>query len=244
MLPTTNAPLAPKPSKFSDYLLRVWKYTHMDFDYSTWQMLYLCVGPYKVYRTTKYHKQTKNQWARDDPAFVVILVYFLMVASVAYAVLFKLSGLLSFLRLISWTILVEFIGFGSLVATLTWWLSNSYLRSPAPHSVEQHVEWLYAFDVHCNAFFPLFVLLYVVQFLFIHILVRPDNFLSALLSNILYVIAFSYYHYITFLGFSILPFLHNTVIFLYPIGGIAVAFLLSMVFGFNACQFVMSVYFS
>ncbi len=22
-----------------------------------------------------------------------------------------------------------------------------------PHSVEQHVEWFYAFDIHCNAFF-------------------------------------------------------------------------------------------
>jgi len=29
--------------------------------------------------------------------------------------------------------------------------------------VEQRVEWLYAFDIHCNSFFPLFIMLYVVQ---------------------------------------------------------------------------------
>ena len=60
-------------------------------------------------------------------------------------------------------------------------LSNRYLRTVATlsHSVEQRVEWcvaimcieaalrglhatgrLYAFDVHCNAYFPLFIALY------------------------------------------------------------------------------------
>lgn len=30
-------------------------------------------------------------------------------------------------------------------------------------SVEQRVEWLYAFDVHCNAFVPFFAILYAAQ---------------------------------------------------------------------------------
>ncbi len=30
-------------------------------------------------------------------------------------------------------------------------------------SVEREVEWLYAFDVHCNAYIPGFILLHVVQ---------------------------------------------------------------------------------
>lgn len=32
------------------------------------------------------------------------------------------------------------------------------------HSLEQKVEWLYAFDVHCNAFVPLFLFQSVLQF--------------------------------------------------------------------------------
>jgi UNC-50 family len=28
------------------------------------------------------------------------------------------------------------------------------------HTTEQSLEWLYAFDVHCNSFIPMFVLLY------------------------------------------------------------------------------------
>ena len=38
------------------------------------------------------------------------------------------------------------------------------------------------------------------------------SFLATLLSNALYALAFSYYHYITFLGFSALPFLSDTVV--------------------------------
>lgn len=42
-----------------------------------------CVRP-RRYRHTSYQKQTKNQWARDDPAFVVICCLLLAVAAAAY----------------------------------------------------------------------------------------------------------------------------------------------------------------
>jgi UNC-50 family len=48
-----------------EYVRRFFQYPQMDMDYTLWQMLYLCIAPSRVYRTTKYHKQTKNQWARD-----------------------------------------------------------------------------------------------------------------------------------------------------------------------------------
>jgi UNC-50 family len=38
------------------------------------------------YRHTAYQKQTKNQWARDDPAFVVITSVLVAVAATAYCV--------------------------------------------------------------------------------------------------------------------------------------------------------------
>lgn len=38
------------------------------------------------YRHTAYHKQTKNQWARDDPAFVVVCCVLVAIAAVAYCI--------------------------------------------------------------------------------------------------------------------------------------------------------------
>ncbi len=102
-----------------------------------------------------------------------------------------------------------------------WWLSNKYLRVQGIHSVEQKVEWLYCFDVHCNSFFPLFLLLYVFQYFLSLLLISPNSFvcisfinspnsmylppllqLSTLFANTLYFIAFAYYYHITFLGYN------------------------------------------
>ena len=71
---------APRSATASEFLRRVLRFQHMDFEYTVWQMLYLCVNPTRIYRTTTYHSRTKHQWARDDPAFVVLVLYLLLVA--------------------------------------------------------------------------------------------------------------------------------------------------------------------
>lgn len=55
------------------YLRRLFRFKQMDFEFALWQMLYLFTSPQKVYRNFHYRKQTKDQWARDDPAFLVLL---------------------------------------------------------------------------------------------------------------------------------------------------------------------------
>jgi len=99
------------------------------------------------------------------------------VASVAYAIAFHRRGF-QFFEVILYSVLVNFLMAGSAIATLTWWLTNKYLRvdNAGSHNTEQRVEWLYAFDVHCNSFFPLFILLYVVQYLLLPFLLRPGTY--------------------------------------------------------------------
>ncbi|XP_016726767.2 protein unc-50 homolog isoform X3 [Gossypium hirsutum] len=229
MLPTVSktrsTPSTSRPnSMFPQYLRRIVKWQQMDIEYTFWQMLHLCTAPKVVsivhmnyhggcsYQHTKYHKQTKNQWARDDPAFVVICSLLLAVATIAYCAAF---------------------------------LTNAYLREEAPnsHVVEQRVEWLYAFDVHCNSFFPMFVMLYVIHY-FVSPLLVAHGFIPELLSNLLFMVAASYYHYLNFLGYDVLPFLERTTFFLYPIGVIIVLSPILILSGFNPSRYFMNMYFS
>ncbi|KAF7071863.1 hypothetical protein CFC21_077099 [Triticum aestivum] len=164
MLPTTaskgRGAARSAPPLFGPYLRRIVKWQQMDIEYTFWQMVHLCTSPKVVYQHTKYHKQTKNQWARDDPAFIVILILFLVFATSAYCAAFGESAPHAALTIIS-VVFVHFLFAGLVLATLCWFLTNSYLREePNSHVVEQRVEWLYAFDVHCNSFFPAFVILY------------------------------------------------------------------------------------
>ncbi|KAK2497744.1 hypothetical protein MC885_007896 [Smutsia gigantea] len=61
------------------YLRRLFRFRQMDFEFAAWQMLYLFTSPQRVYRNFHYRKQTKDQWARDDPAFLVLLSIWLCV---------------------------------------------------------------------------------------------------------------------------------------------------------------------
>lgn len=138
------------------------------------------------------------------------------VASLAYSVAFEVPGFFNILRIMVGSILVDFLGSGLMMATGGWLIANRYLKEKTPHSVEQDVEWLYAVDVHVNAFVPPFLILYVGQYFLLPIFMQ-DTFVATLLANTVYMCAIVYYHYIYFLGYNILPFLHNQVIFLYPV---------------------------
>jgi hypothetical protein len=97
--------------------------------------------------------ETKNQWARDDPAFAVVQVVFLVVAACAYGAVFQVTGLLNYLWLIANVVLVHWLGCGIIVSSLCWyesqqvffhcsdviltdfyrWASNKYLRVHHEH---------------------------------------------------------------------------------------------------------------
>jgi len=248
MLPTVNRGRGSASyrnnSVLPQYLRRIVKYQQMDLEYTFWQMFHLCTSPKVVYQHTKYHKQTKNQWARDDPAFVVICSFLLAVAASAFCAAYGRSVAQAAFTVAS-VVFMHFLLAGMSLATICWFLSNHYLREEVAvhtHVVEQRVEWLYAFDIHCNSYFPLFVVLYVIQY-FLSPLLIAHGFISTLLSNILYAVALSYYHYLNFLGYDVLPFLERTTFFLYPIGLVVVLFPFSVLAGFNPTRFAMSLYF-
>jgi len=228
------------PNKLLLFAKRVFRFSQMDFEVALTQMLYMLISPKRAYRDISYHKQTKNQWARDDPAFVVILSLVLTVCAVLYGFVY-MQGFLGILKLVVHMVLVDFILVGVAVATLTWFLTNKLLRVETGHFIEQSVEWGYSFDVHCNSFVPIVVILYVIQFFFIPVITK-DNFLSMFIGNSMYFAAFVYYHYITFLGYTALPFLQHTEVFLYPIGIYGILYILSLFF-FNISSFSLSLYF-
>ncbi|XP_065036729.1 uncharacterized protein LOC135672119 isoform X2 [Musa acuminata AAA Group] len=224
MLPTVSkgrgtSAVRPAPG-FSQYLRRIVKWQQMDIEYTFWQMLHLCTSPKVVYQHTKYHKQTKNQWARDDPAFAVIFCLFLIVATSAYCAAYGVTWVHSVFTVVS-VVIFHFLLAGTILATCC---------------------WLYAFDVHCNSFFPAFVLLYVIQY-FVSPLLVAHGFFPMLVSNLLFMVAISYYHYLNFLGYDVLPFLDKTTFFLYPIGLVIILSPLMILSGFNPTRYMMRLYF-
>ncbi|XP_065176001.1 protein unc-50 homolog [Sycon ciliatum] len=207
------------------FLRRLYKFKHMDFEFAAWQMLYLFIAPRKVYKNFHYHSQTKHQWARDDPAFLVLGAACVLVSCVLYTIVLKLAFHEFILHLV-WVLVFDYIILACAIATAFWFCVNKFMRRPESDAT---VEWRYSFDVHLNAFLPFLVILHIVQVLLMHAGLEQFGFVR-LLSNALWLVAFGYYFYITFLGYFSLPFTHRTVAILYPIGLFAIIFVLSLVF--------------
>jgi len=138
------------------------------------------------------------------------LLGFLAVVAVGYGVAYRYTSPLAYLWLITqhW---LTFFGWGLAVSTTLWAITNRYCRisGTLPHSVEQSVEWLFAWDIHCNAFVPVLLLVYVADFLVLPLTMRSDGLLPCLVGNTLYTAAIGQYLYITFQGFVVLPFLQH-----------------------------------
>jgi hypothetical protein len=126
--------------------------------------------------TVEFHNDHWTAASRDHMmAFITLQGMFLIVSCFAYAMAFKttLSGAISFLF---YSVVWNWLGSGIIVALIGREIANRFCRQAAavvqdsssstPTTTtsdvvnnKQTVEWLYAFDIHCNAFFPLFVVL-------------------------------------------------------------------------------------
>lgn len=98
--------------------------------------------------------------------------------------------------------------------TATHTVSRSLFSLRFTAQIEQSVEWMYAFDVHCNSYFLVYLTLYVgnfviqscghlriVQYICLP-LVISEGFIAAILSNTIYLVAVTAYFYSTFLGYE------------------------------------------
>ncbi|KAL0818727.1 hypothetical protein ABMA28_008058 [Loxostege sticticalis] len=220
------------------YLRRLFKFNQMDFEFAAWQMVYLFVAPQKVFRNFNYRKHTKSQFARDDPAFLVLLCIWLFLSSICFALGMGLSWT-QVVLFVLFVVFVDFIGAGILVSTIFWYISNKYLRRD-PDGPD--VEWGYAFDVHINAFFPPLSLLHCFQIVLFNGLLNHDGFLSCLVSNSFWLASIIYYLYITFLGYSNIPMLQNVRAFLLPLPVLVLLYFGTLLAGWNLSHMLMTFY--
>lgn len=114
------------------------------------------------YRNFQYRKQTKNQFARDDPAFLVLLSGWLIISATGLSLMLHLH-MLGFMKFLMWIVFIDCIFVGVIVASLFWFVTNRYMKRSASND---DVEWGFAFDIHLNAFFPPLLILHVFQLFF------------------------------------------------------------------------------
>ncbi|CCE64586.1 hypothetical protein TPHA_0I00800 [Tetrapisispora phaffii CBS 4417] len=221
-----NSPKAYIPSMFYR-LVKTPK--NLDFETAIYEMINLVFKPRKAFRSFYYQRQTKQQWAREDPSFFILQIALLTVSSVVWSIVYGHS-FFGFLKMMINMIFIDFFLFGFTVASFFWLLLNRPMfkfRS----AMQSRVEWAYCFDVHSNAFLIIWVTLYFLQFLLLPI-IRLHKWIGIFVGNTLYCFSFAHYFILTFYGYSQLAFLKNINFILFPSLAFAVIYLISLL-GFD-----------
>eukprot|EP01084_Bolivina_argentea_P242438 406701_1 len=235
-------------SSFGEYLSRILNISQMDFQYALWQMSRLLVSPSRVYNYTKTRQLIRGQFARDDPAFIVILLCLMITSNIIYTIFFGHHSFWNFIAVIVGSIIFDFLLMTTVLSSVFWFITNKYLSLHVNSSSNKplkathngyndgnKVEWLYSFDVHCNSYFIYFVISNIFVLILTPVLLQKSLF-SLILGNSIYFTAIIAYFYVTFLGYDALPIIQQSEKLLYPLPIIVILYIISMLCHLSAVQ--------
>lgn len=182
---------------------------------------------------------TKNHYYRDDPAFVVLQIVFLIAVTLAFGMA-TVSRPLTILYNMVYQVAMNYLAVGALLSTGVWLFVNRVLMGSGQlHEIRRQVDWQHSFDIHCDAYFVYFVCTHVGQFVLLPV-VLGDSFLCRLIANSLYAVGVAAYCMHTFRGYIDLPTLTHQHVLLYPaVGWILVSLLMTFVTHLNMSHMVL-----
>ncbi|KAK7197958.1 unc-50-like protein [Novymonas esmeraldas] len=219
-------------SRLPLFARRAFHVDQMEMDSALSQMYSLCLTPSLVSKMSRARKMTKGHYYRDDPAFLVLQLAFLIVAAVArWLTLGMMESLLGLLV----RAVVAYALWGLVMACV--WRAVAVLCLSVPTStmpgaahgagsagvasapgadpiadyLRPDLDWRYAFDVHCNGYFTFFMWTEVLLCMVAPLAAR------AWLTNAFVAVGATTYLYNVFLGYLEIPSLSHQQRLLYPV---------------------------
>lgn len=193
-----------------DYMKKIYHFSQIDF-YSAYIQIIYCFKPQELNELSRIRKHLKNQWARDDPGFIMVMMFNILVTSLAYA--FCFDAFKRFIPIFFIQFFLFGIIFGVLIAFTFRNIIEAYFRNEdlsMSMSKLQKIELFYSFDIHCNSFVPFYFCTTVIQLILMP-LILPDTFISLIISNFLYTIGFCAYFITSSMGYLALPFVSKNI---------------------------------
>ncbi|KAK6462803.1 UNC-50 family-domain-containing protein [Scheffersomyces coipomensis] len=270
---TTTSTLSNRFQNLKKMFKRLFKPTTLDFETAIWEIFHLIINPKKMYRSHYFYKQQststngKSSYTRDDPSFLILLTVFLSISAIAWGLAYS-PRVVDILKLIVYMVFIDFYLTGVIIATISWFITNKLFNNTYGNLGGlnkynlNYIEWGFCFDIHCNSFLVIWALLYLLQFLLLPLLRFKNSIFSLILGNSLYFGSIGYYFVITFYGFNSLPVISSLsnnqrsngstsparLLQLIIIGGIlpllAIAWLITVCFGFNVADAMVDTYFN
>lgn len=117
-----------------------------------------------------------------------------------YSITFSKYNILSILQFFFFQAFFMLITVGVLISFTLKHIADKYFKNDDLGFTHQGVDYLHAFDIHCNSSVPMYTFSVVIPF-FILPIVLNESFLSTMLSNALALTGILYYCYVTLLAY-------------------------------------------
>lgn len=192
-----------------DYLKKMIYIRQVDYYLAYTNVIY-CFKPKEINEIAKIRKHLKNKYARDDPGFLLLLIINLFISSISYSITFNHFNPFFIFNIFFIQSFVMLFTFGLCFAFINKVIIDKYFKSnDMSINKEQNVEYVYAFDIHCNAFVPMYFFCGIIPFFILPITKGYTSYIQVIISNCLQCVGVMYYCYVTFMGYFSLPFVRK-----------------------------------
>ena len=225
---------------FIDYLKKIYHIRQIDYYLAYLNIIY-CFNPKELIEMSKMRKHLKNKYGRDDPGFLLLLIIYIFISSISYSITFGIYNPFKIFNLFFIQTFVFLITFGLIISMISKIIIDKYFNNS---TTNQTIEYIYAFDIHCNGFVPMYTFCVIIPFIFIGITSKDNYMIQVLLSNSLLCIGILYYSYVTFISYFSLPFVRKNKFVTLGIWPIIFTFLIGTLCNFNFFKYFCSMFFT
>ena len=225
---------------FIDYLKKIYHIRQIDYYLAYLNIIY-CFKPKELIEMSKMRKHLKNKYGRDDPGFLLLIIIYVLISSISYSITFGIYNPFKIFNIFFIQTFVFLITFGLIISMISKIIIDKYFNNS---TTNQNIEFIYAFDIHCNGFVPMYTFCSIIPFIFIGITSKDNFMIEILFTNSSLCIGILYYSYVTFISYFSLPFVRKNKFVTLGIWPIIFTFFIATLCNFNFFKYFCSMFFS
>ena len=189
---------------FIDFLKKFYHFNQIDY-FLAYTNIEYCFSPKELVEMSKNRKQLKSKYSRDDPGFLLIVIFNLFISSICFNLAISNFNIFKIFHIFFIQTFVMLILSGLIISLIGKLIFDRYLNC----SSSQSIEYRHAFDIHTNSFVSFYFFSIIIPYFLLPICSKNNRFFEIFISNILFFYGLLYYFYVSYVEYFALPFIEK-----------------------------------
>ena len=189
---------------YMDFLKKFYHFNQIDY-FLAYTNIEYCFTPKELVEMSKNRKQLKSKYSRDDPGFILIIIFNLFISSICFNLSIGNFNISKIFHIFFVQTFVMLILSGLIISLIAKLILDRYLKC----SSSQSIEYRHAFDIHTNSFVSFYFFSIIIPYFLLPICSKDNRFFEIFISNSLFFYGLLYYFYVSYVEYFALPFIEK-----------------------------------